>query len=144
MTTTFQPELAFDPNVPDSELAEALHTHCQTTIRQVAALNALTEKIESAGLYEQAAPMRFNGPCFDQKHDGTRLTGQIVRVFDLMRDGKWRTLAEIEKAIGDPQSSISAQLRHLRKPRFGGHTVEKRSRGNRSNGLWEYRVSPTP
>lgn len=121
MTTTFQPELSFDPNVPDSELAEALHTHCQTTIRQVDA-------------------MRFNGPCFDQKHDGTRLTGQIVRVFNLMRDGKWRTLDEIATATGDPHASISAQLRHLRKERFGGHTVEKRSRGERIHGLWEYQL----
>ncbi len=87
---------------------------------------------------------RFAGDTYDPKHDDGRLTGQIARVFELMRDGYWRTLAEIEAATGDPQASISAQLRHLRKPRFGGHEVEKRSRGERERGLYEYRVKEKP
>lgn len=85
-------------------------------------------------------PMRFNGPAYEPEKDQERLTGQIFRVFSLMRDGKWRTLAEIASRTGDPQASISAQLRHLRKPRFGGHSVDKRARGDRANGLWEYRL----
>ena len=44
---------------------------------------------------------------------------------------------------GDPEASASAQLRHLRKPRFGSHTVEKRNRGAREFGLWEYRLTLT-
>ena len=79
---------------------------------------------------------RFNGPCYDPAIDNIRLTGQIKRVFDLMKDGSWRTLDEIAQATGDPHASISAQLRHLRKPRFGSFIVEKRSRGDRGNGLW--------
>ena len=67
----------------------------------------------------------FNGPDFVPKFDQARLTGQIERIYKLMIDGKWRTLSEIESATGDPQSSISAQLRHLRKQRFGSHTVNK-------------------
>jgi hypothetical protein len=55
-----------------------------------------------------------------------------------MADGRWRTLAEIEAATGDPQASISAQLRHLRKRRFGSSVVERRPRGDRSAGLYEY------
>ena len=88
------------------------------------------------------APMRFDGPAFEPKHDQRRLTGQILRVFDLMRDSRWRTLSEIEKTIGDPAASVSAQLRHLRKERFGSHVVDKRARGNRASGLWEYRLTP--
>lgn len=42
---------------------------------------------------------------------------------------------------GDPAASVSAQLRHLRKPRFGGFVVEKRPRGDRERGLWEYRLA---
>ena len=57
-----------------------------------------------------------------------------------MIDGFWRTLREIENHTGDPQSSISAQLRHLRKKRFGGYTVEKRRRGEGAKGLWEYKL----
>lgn len=84
--------------------------------------------------------MRFDGPAFEPKHDQRRLTGQILRVFDLMRDSRWRTLSEIERVTGDPAASVSAQLRHLRKERFGSHVVDKRARGNRASGLWEYRV----
>ncbi len=61
-------------------------------------------------------------------------------MFDTMRDGRWRTLQEIADVTGDPQASISAQLRHLRKPRFGGYTVEKRRRGLPEHGLYEYQL----
>ena len=80
---------------------------------------------------------------FDQAFDGDdrpRLTGQIKRVYACMADGAWRTLDEIHEATGDPQASISAQLRHLRKERFGAHVVEKRHRGDPAAGLYEYRV----
>lgn len=93
-----------------------------------------------------SAPKRglFAGDAYDPKHDDARLTGQIERVFELMKDGRWRTLGEIEEATGDPQASISAQLRHLRKERFGGHEVEKQPRGDRSHGLFEYRLRVKP
>lgn len=84
--------------------------------------------------------LRFNGAVYDPDFDNRRLTGQIMRVFNLMKDGQWRTLEEISEATGDPQASISAQLRHLRKPRFGGFVVSKRPRGDRANGLWEYQI----
>lgn len=87
---------------------------------------------------------RFNGSDYDKNHDLPRLTGQIKRVFACMSDGKWRTLEEIQAETGDPQASVSAQLRHLRKPRFGLHAVEKRPRGERCHGLWEYKLTPNP
>jgi hypothetical protein len=83
---------------------------------------------------------RFNGSDYDRIHDDIRLTGQIRRVFSCMEDGTWRTLDEIARETRDPAASVSAQLRHLRKERFGSHTVEKRPRGDRANGLWEYRL----
>lgn len=83
-------------------------------------------------------PLRFDGPAYSPKHDQVRLTGQILRVFECMKDGRFRTLREIAAITHDPESSISAQLRHLRKPRFGGHTVLRQSRGERELGLYEY------
>ena len=77
---------------------------------------------------------------YEPKYDDVRLTGQLLRVTKLMIDEEWRTLAEVEYITGDPPASISAQLRHLRKPRFGSHVVEKQSRGERIHGLWEYRL----
>ena len=85
-------------------------------------------------------PLRFDGPDYEPAKDRVRLTGQLERIVRVVRDGGWRTLAEIAAATGDPEASISAQLRHLRKPRFGSHTVERARRGN----AWYYRVQMNP
>lgn len=84
----------------------------------------------------------FSGAVYEPSEDEERLTGQLLRVYEAMQDGHWRTLGEIETITGDPPASISAQLRHLRKPRFGSHVVCKRPRGMRSAGLFEYCVLP--
>jgi hypothetical protein len=88
---------------------------------------------------------RFEGPA-DNAKDFDRLCNQLERIHDLMIDGAWRTLAEIEGITGDPQASISAQLRHLRKHRYGAHDVDKRRReyprrGRLDSGTWEYSVT---
>lgn len=75
-------------------------------------------------------------PALDQK----RLTKQIDLIYDLMKDGKYRTLAEISQATGAHEASVSAQLRNLKKIEFGYHGLEKRRRGEPGNGLWEYRI----
>lgn len=85
----------------------------------------------------------FNGPTYQRKFDHERLSGQILLIFEVMKDQHWRTCAEIHYATGDPHPSISAQLRHLCKPRFGGHTLNKRPRGDRYQGLWEYQLIPS-
>jgi hypothetical protein len=77
---------------------------------------------------------RYEGPV--NAADCARLEGQTLRIYRLMIDGTWRTLEEIQRATGDPQASISAQLRHLRKGRFGAHIVDKRRRETQ----WEYRL----
>jgi hypothetical protein len=82
-------------------------------------------------------PLRFDGVDYDSKRDNARLTGQLLRIWDVVCDEKWRTLREIANLTGDPEASISAQLRHLRKPRFGGHTVERQ---HIEGGLYKYRL----
>lgn len=82
----------------------------------------------------------FDGADYDRERDRARLGAQIRRVFDLMRDGRWRTLESIAAATGDPHASISAQLRHLRKAKFGCHVVNRRHVGN---GLYEYQLLVT-
>lgn len=81
---------------------------------------------------------RFEGPP-DNAKDFDRLCGQIRRVYECMKSGRWLTLAEIEMHTGDPQASISAQLRHLRRARFGGHIIEKQRRFI-EGGTWEYKL----
>lgn len=83
------------------------------------------------------AALRFDGPTFDAARDGQRLTEQLHRVKALVRDGQWRTLADIAAQTGDPEASVSARLRDLRKKKFGGHALEKRFV---RRGLWMYRV----
>ena len=77
---------------------------------------------------------RYEGPV--NAADCARLEGQSRRIWNLMIDGVWRTLSEIEHTTGDPAPSISSQLRHFRKTRFGGNIVNKRRRGNQ----WEYQL----
>jgi len=84
--------------------------------------------------------LRFDGDVYVRSIDDGRLTKQLVRIIHLMLDGQWRTLGEIAELTKDPQPSISAQLRHLRKKRFGSHQVNKRRRGSAALGLWEYQL----
>jgi len=84
-----------------------------------------------------ATKVRFDGADYSPKRDDVRLSGQLLRIFLLMRDGRWRTLEHIAEHTGDPAPSVSAQLRHLRKKRFGEHIVNRRHLGN---GLYEYQV----
>ena len=81
---------------------------------------------------------RFDGADYQVERDTERLSRQLDDIRSLMRDGGWRTLGAIHALTGHPEASISAQLRHLRKPRFGGWRVEKRYV---ANGLYEYRVT---
>ncbi len=61
-----------------------------------------------------------------------RLRTQMQVIRDVMLSASecdtWLTLHEIAALTRYGEASISAQLRHLRKPRFGGHRVEKRRR----------------
>ena len=82
----------------------------------------------------------YNGPVYEPMLDEIRLTKQSLRIFKLMADGEWRTLNEIKTVTKDPPASISAQLRHFRKLRFGKHTVDKRRCWDDISGLWEYRL----
>jgi len=59
----------------------------------------------------------------------------------------WMTLGELAGETRFGEASISAQLRHLRKPGCGEFVVEKRrretegmARPEQAGALWEYRV----
>ena len=80
---------------------------------------------------------RFDGETYEHERDHARLAGQLMRIFRLMRDGKWRTLEEIARITGDPVPSISTRLRDFRKAKFGGHTVNRAYQGG---GLHAYQL----
>lgn len=84
--------------------------------------------------------LRFDGPMFDPALDAERLGRQLRAVRDYMLDlgGRERTVPEIAADLHFPECSISARLRDLRKPRFGGYRVE--SRRVTPGGLYTYRL----
>ena len=62
--------------------------------------------------------------------------------------GAWLTLAELGAMTCHPETSISAQLRHLKKPQFGNYELEKQPRAGLGAELadghgveWEYRLT---
>lgn len=81
----------------------------------------------------------------------TRPPTQLERVREVLlmaaRLDLWMTLKELAGKTRYPEASISAQLRHLRKPERGGYVVEKRRREaeeslkeNTHERVWEYQM----
>lgn len=85
----------------------------------------------------------FGGVTYEPERDEVRLTGQLAAVFEIMKDGRERTLVDLatlaSKLLGRraSEAAVSARIRDLRKAQFGGHTVEHRNCGG---GLWAYRL----
>jgi len=79
----------------------------------------------------------FDGVDYQHDRDFSRLKNQGERVYRFVQNGEWTTLREISAATGAPEASVSAHLRDLRKPKFGGHIVEKQYVGS---GIYQYRV----
>lgn len=62
------------------------------------------------------------------------MTKQLKAVYDIMKDGYWRTLPQIQQRIPEATTqSISARLRDLRKKQFGGFLVERKRLANKGN-----------
>ena len=83
-------------------------------------------------------------PTYDPAHDGARLRTLRERVLALMRDGNWRTDAEIQSICGGNEGGVGAKRRDLKKSEFGGHKIQRRRRGDPVRALWEYRLVVKP
>ncbi len=88
---------------------------------------------------------------------GTRTArGILPTQRDVLRDvmltagkyGAWMTLRELARLTRYGETSISAQLRHLRKAKCGGYVLEKRVRkpevvsSEEHFVVWEYQLTP--
>lgn len=107
----------------------------QTEIWDV--IDRLQRDAHSSRLEHRPSPPLFDGRTFDEKRDLVRLTGQWLRVFNLMQDGRFRTLLAIKTICGGSESGVAARLRDFRKAKFGSHTVNRR---HVKNGLYEYQL----
>jgi hypothetical protein len=87
----------------------------------------------------------FDGSTYDQQIDGIRLGKQLKAVYEIMKDGQWRTIYQLSQEVKSffgqdcPTQSASARLRDLRKPKFGGFKINRRRRNN--SGTWEYSIN---
>lgn len=79
----------------------------------------------------------FDGATYDRAADHERLGGQMVRVLKVMMSGRWTTLNDLAAITEAPHASVSAQLRNLRKRKFGGYRIDRR---HVKDGLYEYRL----
>jgi hypothetical protein len=61
-----------------------------------------------------------------------------VLLHAIQADREWRTLEQLALVTGITAYSIGSQLRNLRKPRYGGHVIEKR---RLNDGNYEYRLA---
>lgn len=104
------------------------------------ATNYINQDRREANRKPAPIPTLFDGPNYSDQHDAVRLSGQLARVFETMRDQVWRTVPELAEIIGGSHTGISARLRDLRKAKFGGHTVDSRRRGDPRAGVWEFRL----
>lgn len=83
----------------------------------------------------------FDGKTYNEARDKVRLSTQLGRVLDVLKFNSHAayseslTLTQIAEKVKAPESSVSARLRDLRKPKFGGHDIQKRNCGG---GKWVY------
>jgi hypothetical protein len=81
----------------------------------------------------------FEGPQEDVSgRREFRLAGQLADIFAVLRSGEWFTLEELSRKTDAPPASVSAQIRHLRKARWGSFVIDRRHVGG---GLYEYRLA---
>ena len=89
----------------------------------------------------RANPLPFGGKTYDAKRDGNRLASALGRVYQVMSDGRWRSLAEIAQQAKTSEAGASARLRDLRKASFRETYPTKAVESKRvDGGLWMYRV----
>ena len=93
----------------------------------------------------------FSGPAYQPGLDRARLSRQQDRIRDYMLQRGFRTLGEIKADLERqyptahfPESSVSSQLRNLKK--MGYQTAKRRRVGvhGPGAGIWEYSLRPRP
>jgi len=84
----------------------------------------------------------FNGSDYKPELDEKRLTTQIQKIFNIMKDGEYRGLTAIKELLNTNagEASVSAQLRNLRKTSGGSHELLKKRTGEPKNGYWIYKI----
>ena len=81
----------------------------------------------------------FDGDDYVADRDNARLINQIDKVRMYMENAGYLTVKQIAADLKQPEPSVSAQIRNLRKDRFGARTVNREYRGN---GCYAFKLEP--
>ena len=75
------------------------------------------------------------------KDEKIEMRASRLAVFNIMKDGRWRTLEDIQACgIKSPPQSIAIYLRSFRESRYGGYIVNRKKLHDRR--LFSYQVLP--
>jgi hypothetical protein len=89
---------------------------------------------------------KFSGDDYVEARDLDPLSKQIDRVLAVMMDQKKRSVAKLQQriiekfGITDPENSLQAQLRNLRKADNGGYEVPRFRIENGGRGYYVYKL----
>lgn len=81
----------------------------------------------------------FDSESYCDEIDYKPLRGQLALIFALIKDGEYRTLADIVDECGGRIKSTAARLRDLRKPEYGSYIVDKKLVEGKKT-TWEYAI----
>lgn len=91
--------------------------------------------------FHETKPPDFDGATYEPTQDKDRLSNALGRVYELLRDGRWRTLREIACYANCSESGASARIRDLRKEKFKADYPNKDIEAKRvEGGVWVYRM----
>lgn len=87
---------------------------------------------------------KFHGPSFDKDKDQVRLSANVLKIFNLMKDGRRVTKRDLVRVCppGTSDETASRAMRSLRAPENGEHIIHT-YRVNDS-GLHEYSLEINP
>ena len=75
------------------------------------------------------------GDHYDKDRDEPRLTNQRELILAYIKQHRDFSVDEVALALSFPENSVSSQIRHLRKEKFGDHCIPIRHVGG---GLYRY------
>lgn len=101
------------------------------------AMPSYSEQITSR---QDIADFHAHGADVTEKEQ-KKMSKARLEVFEIMKDGKWRTIDQIQAAgVNAPPQSITIYLRSFREKQYGGYFVNRRKlAGTR---VFQYQVEP--
>ncbi len=82
----------------------------------------------------------YDGATYVEALDHGRLKTSHDRIYELMRDGRWRTLRQIAVGGKCSEAAASARMRDFRKARFREFYGVRGMESQRQSGSWLYRL----